>query len=1237
MCHDLIPTPCQALESNEFDIVGLADLPEDEHFLARCLRDIAVWLLSRRAKLATRDELAQVLYALVRVAQEEYGEGHGYWPHLEKRIAAARACEHFQMTQVRQSLLGSWFRQGLTTFHYSSPRDGQVNVGPILRHAGCPRQQLPRLLDFVVACMKRYGEAALDADALLDLQLGEDASSWAPPLPRAVVRLLHENPAGAGELWRRLATVAQAWHEGGEEAVREAWEELPGIAMSDLLKALARQAQPASFAEKLPLRPRLRYDCRTGEVRLWLAEGRPEDWDMPELALRWEGDSAQLLKPPGPAFTICHRPTERRWQETAWVHDRPVLFFSCPAGALERGNVIAGRGLEAGPWYVLLCGQPAGLTAEQRCPLAWSSLQGGEGWTAWQVEVPPRGAERSWTLTLDGQRVELLLARRSGPRLRISEAVLTAQTSEGQPAEVFGGPPTVCAGDRGLSVRLLRRWKRSAKLVETLLLAPETPVALPVPKPGVYQLRAAGGSGKILLDFAVLPGLKIQGPEIEGEQACLEMATNSELGHLHGNRVEPRASGHWRIRQLTTEPWLSAEWQWSDADDPPLRLSWPVQDLRWRLLNLGDGLEVWTRETRIVEGRRLAPAKALLQVQVPNSRSLGVNGVVLGEDRRQQDLTGDTFDIDLLGYTRDESVRLQVGEVEYWALVLSERPLLDNLDARQQDGRLCLTWAANHLPADTFVMAWDPCNPASEPDTWQLDESNRSSHSWQSPNDWPHFGPQRAVSVTLGVKLRAGFGIAAARPQPALDEKGHPFTRLVLPAGLEKTEEAWLELVHRWGDRLRWGGQPPGGPSVRGELSTGPFPVRMVCIFLKGLEKVRPPGQSVEWDRVRAELEEILADRAVPHALGELQQTDEPTAQVVEWLGWGIHLGWRSQADYQGVRASVEGYPLAYFRDLWLLNSGEPKERRREAAESIWALHNELGLFSPSAGLPLLRAQARGKLWFAALSDKGHEHRLRPPFPADDDNESFFCRQVAVEECYLEKLKALPEDEFPMTPRPPTPLRIPGRRRMRRTGAACNQPTKYELAHMPHEAGWELVRDEWKQACQRMVQRRCCRATGPLLTEAWDGAKLLQHLEVRRWLLKESSHVTSPAGSRLPEAWHAVLEQDEKLGAALREFLQPPPIKPSVLFDKSVGERPAFEDVPEAGKAAWALAWLDRLAAREVPARTALSRAFLQALRAALLPGGAWGRLLKGCLVIAEYALTILREGGLGAAFRFVR
>ena len=63
----------------------------------------------------------------------------------------------------------------------------------------------------------------------------------------------------------------------GEYAVRAAWEPIGGIDVEDVINAL-RVRPPASVAPlDCPSRPRLRYDPDSGELRLWIVEGRPDD------------------------------------------------------------------------------------------------------------------------------------------------------------------------------------------------------------------------------------------------------------------------------------------------------------------------------------------------------------------------------------------------------------------------------------------------------------------------------------------------------------------------------------------------------------------------------------------------------------------------------------------------------------------------------------------------------------------------------------------------------------------------------------------------------------------------------------------------------------------------------------------------------------------------------------------------------------------------------------------------
>src|SRR5581483_8914295 len=134
----------EGFAANAYDLAGLADIEDDGAVLDCCLRCVADALrVGGGCGLFRQQDLAAVVYALVRVAQEDYGDdtSGGYWPHLSGRLGAVLG-RPVRLAPPECGRLGTWFCDGLERFGYVVPPGGQTNLGPILWHAGCPRHQL---------------------------------------------------------------------------------------------------------------------------------------------------------------------------------------------------------------------------------------------------------------------------------------------------------------------------------------------------------------------------------------------------------------------------------------------------------------------------------------------------------------------------------------------------------------------------------------------------------------------------------------------------------------------------------------------------------------------------------------------------------------------------------------------------------------------------------------------------------------------------------------------------------------------------------------------------------------------------------------------------------------------------------------------------------------------------------------------------------------------------------------
>ncbi len=1240
-----MPRLCQLLEENEFDLVGLANLPDDDGTLMEHLRIVGSRLDSGQENLIDREELAGVLYTLVRVAQDDYGQdGPKYWPHLQDRIRRALGLPWFALDGKAQSTLGRWFRNGLEAFGYPIPWRGRKNIEPILWHAGCPRHSLPSLIPFVAECVAIHGEAALEADAVTALQLAELAQRSVPPLHRTVVRLVTDNPQGAAELWCHLAAVVQCFREGDEARAREAWGELPGVDFEQILAALQNLDRPALAGMTNSVRhPRLRYDPRSGEVRLWLMEGSAQEWEILGLSLRWEKTSALLVKPVPAEYTVRHLPSGREWHEVVRMAGQPVAWFRFPSGQLERADDVERRGLEAGPWYLLAKGQPEGLIAEHRRPLEWSYLEGGEGWAAWEIDLPARGAKSVWTLTLDGHGLDVSLARRSAARVQFPDSpAVMSQTAVGDQISVYTITPRARAGDRPVLARLLRRHGTRSTLVETVTITAGTERELPVQGPGVYQLREARGSGRVLLDFALLPDFRAERLPMTEMTAGMHLTAPLRAGQFNGANLTVTGPGRWRIDQSSVLPWITADWEWVDGDGPALRMQWPVPALRWRLIGLTDQPGEWTREPIVVDRRKAVQMNARLEVQVPPHSALRINGQLVPADDLQPIPPGNVVQIKLVAYAAVEEISLWVARRDHLAVLLGERPRLRHFNVRRAGNQVEVCWtAAITLPATTVLAVWNPCDPAASLIPVPLDSAARLAQRWAGPW-WPALGDTAHASVCLAARAGQGFGCAAARWLPATGvDGGGSIISLVCRSA--EPAPAWVNLAHDWGVRFRFGDSAPGGrmTSLNAAATLGELPWSDARCFLRGLGTLSSASDSNGWQQFRAELLLFLDKLGLPTR--ELNGAANPTGLLLDWLEFGIHPGWRPAAEYAQVGTGASHYPFGYFRDLWLLDTAaRPAVERQAAAKRVLELHRNLGLFHPAKGLPLARFAGlpltQQALRFEKAPADPHCHHFRLAEPTSDTDRAFID-QVVGDECCL-RLIARQDDQFPRSSGPPPLAPTASLRKRLRTDTVNYEPTQYDAAWFADDLHWEVDRFEWSTATGRMGSQPCCRPTGPMLVPAWDGEELIRQLALRDWLMQPRAATHSLGQVECWQELNSCLFAQEDLGAVHRHMIEPPPMEPRVLFGRSLGTLPAYQDLPPAAKVAWSLAWIDRLVAWQgssqvFGAQVKLRGQFQQLLQAALKRSDPVVELLTGCLVAAEFVLYILRGHGLGPAFRF--
>ena len=1214
--HDVNIRASAALRANPTAVAGLTEFDDRPGDLRTALSGLAGCV--RAGRWHPPSDAGGTLYAMIRVAQEEYGsEDRGYWPHLAESMSVGAVA----LSQPDQSRLGGWFRDALHSFGYPTNIPGLANLGPILWHAGWSRPHLPPLVAFVAGQVAVYGGRAAEPDAPHALRLGEAAREWIPQLPRTIVRLLDKDAAGVGELWARLAGAVLAGKQGAD-AVRDSWEPIGGITADDIVAAMPVAPRAGVPVLGCPRRPRLRYHPDTGELRLWLLDGMASDWQVEGLRVAWRGDSAEVQPPLPDRFTLTHRPTQVVWTEVLCAGDRPAVWFGGRSGVLERGDEVATQGLSAGCYYLVCRGTPAGLPPAARCPLSLGYYAGGEGWAAWEVEVPARAGPAGpsgYTIRVDGTDWRFSLARGAVPLLRVDGGVVTqGELPDGARVALFAGPPRVELRS-GTAVRLVRRNDGAAEPMAEWV-AGSGVEAVRDRGPGVYQLREARGVGRVLLDYAVLPGLGVPALTVVGDSARLTV-TAGPGGRLEGGTAVP---GGWAVERPTWEPWLVTTWRW-DAGGLPVTLRVAVRAARWRLADPNGALSGWTREPLAVGHRDAAARRLRLQVEVPDRDGVLVNGSLPAADPVDGP-TGWGLTLPLDAFPAADAIHLRVGGREYVTAWLSDRPVLRSFETILGEGVVLAFWDAEYVPPAPVLGVWDPTDPGGQVVSIGVsrEQVRDQGGEWALPAE---VASARQLAVSLG-SMGAGFG---ARPfQPATSADGSPVTALASRDGTPP--DAWMQLAHRWTVCHRWGDGVPAPIGTDLRTLGGDLPWREVLGYT---------GQLPVGSRLRASLTDVLSRAAGPAAAEQVAAAADPTAVLRGWLSAGVHPFWTSLPATR-PKSDDHGYPAGYLWDLAVLDDpGAGVEQKRAAADAVVNEHADRELFPPICGLPLAAGAASGGGLLADGRDRDrrpHRHRLAavdprsPQGPEWSDADDLLAQTSGHDAYWL--ATAGRGDMFPSTTLQAAAT-VGGRVAVR---AAQYSGTRYRIG-WSDDGYWELDRSQGHTDRQCSGFRPCCRLDGPLTVAGWRPDELVERLGLVGWLLRHSAGVSAPKIA-LAARFETLLYAGP-LAVVHRRVLEPPPIlvgqldgqKFNVIGGGLALRTPAYPDIPPAGKLAWRLGWLDRLSAAE-RAKVADWSPLFTALAVAVAHSPQFARLLAGCIVTAEYVCRVL-AGGIGPVVRF--
>ncbi|WP_437207077.1 hypothetical protein [Planctomicrobium sp. SH664] len=1262
-----------ALEQNEFDIVGLVDACADESCVQRCLREIYFQILRHHTEPYLPDKvlLAQVLVGMVSVARQDYAaEGHQeYWPFLFSRIREAVFADPEKFWgQVlagpqSQSLLGRWFREALESFGYSVPSEGQAYVGPIVFHAGMPSASLPRAMAVIGMACDQFGPQAVTLPSDIRSQLVINHF-----LHRNVERLLSSNLQGATQLWGCLARVVLAWKTLGD--CNDELQQLPLALDPDEVRAALPSESETPRVARAAL-PQLRYDPETGEIRLTFPSDTSTNWkvtsDRRPIELFWSrthlGQTAEFNGPFPEKISVD--PTTPAGGTgrvfTPYPSEWPGYWFHAHNGNLEDGLAIDASGIGSGRWYVVFEGTPSKCSVPfvAQIQLKWSWFKGNQNWTAWEVEVPPRSASQThleWFVGDNCFRVPL--ARRPGPRVEfVDSSIAQAATPDGNQLGVYAAAPTVILRrELPISLQLLKESTDSVAVIVRVDLKPETATRLPVEQAGIYQLRESRGVGRTLLRFAIVPGLKIQGPVTDSKNlsASVVISAADDAGQICDDReAELTKDGrHWIMRSTTVEPMLKVRWCWSTESISPLTFRWPLEALRWRITHAGDEYSGWTREPLFISPKTVAERDAQLEIQTPAGSDLEINREAY-TGRVQTGPSGNTCVLSLLSY--GETVELESEGQRYAAVFQSERPLIDSLQGDSDAESLIVTWQSTTKQGGMVVVAWNPCDVLSSPKAFSLSAPELEFREWLADCDdlpgteWTSISLARSAGGFFQKVLHL-----AARRSETLEPASLLLSRSTGEVRLSVGRPAtWPEFLHHISlMRLnRSAFECEGIATLLSDVvSSNEFELASAIRLLADLDRTLAEPSTNDRDRNWAQAIHravlTLVRRVSRDTPGLALSGDNAPEIFVSLLRLGIPVGrfypirWIATGQ---LPANTFAYPLTYIRDLWLLGTGRrllehqlkqcgeslPQqfdEMQSEAASRVLEYHEKLDLPSISAFLPLSRRTA-----MTASTDLGHHHSFAlPPLPNSLETPDELCEVLGFDDKALD-CQATCDDQFF-----DTHSRGSQANGGRGRGRSTSPPSGYSLY-------WSVDENRWAIETLNRSSPTCCFTnTQPLVVEPIPARELANTTileSLATWTHKEILTPELIAAFNFLDRYKDVLVADPTSGPLHAEIFKPGESEVKELFGRTV-QVETRAGLPPLALIAWQLAWIDRISAWEGENAgfeqpdeiSAIQREFLSALAVAIAQ---WPKLMQRTVALAELVYWTLYRGGLGAAARF--
>lgn len=1263
-----------ALEQNEFDIAGLADFCTDQRCVDDCLRQL-YQIIKRHREPSVHDKmlLAQVLVGMVYVARNDYAaDGHQeYWPFLFGRIreAAFAEPEKFWSDTLAgpqsQSLLGRWFLAALDAFDYSVPNEGQTYVGPIVFHAGMPNASLPRVLSVIASACDQFGPQVVALPA--DIRSGLVINHF---LHRNVERLLASNLQGATQLWSCLARVVLAWKTLGD--CSEELEQLPVALDPEEVRAALPTESESPRLSRAAL-SQLRYDPETGEIRLTFANDPSTKWKVTSnnspIEVSWchthLGQTAEFLGPLAQQVSVAPANPNTGVGRTfsPYPSDWPGYWFHAHNGNLEDGRTIDASGLASGRWYVIFEGTPTKCSVPfiGQLPLKWSWFSGNGNWTAWEVDIPPRTTSRThleWYVGENCFRVPL--GRRPGPRIEfVGVPVAKAMTPDGNQLDVFESAPiVVLKREVPVALQLLIETTDSVAVIQRLVLKPESPTQLPVLKPGVYQLRELRGVGRSLLRFAIIGGLRIEGPHCDGHHllASVEIHAESDSGQICGDeKVDVLSDGRgWIIQSSTVEPFLKARWCWTAENIPALTFRWPVEALRWRVTHAGEDYAGWTREPVFISPKIVATHDAQLEIQVPVGSELAINGNVYS-GRSQNGPSGSTIVLSLLSY--GEAVEIQCDGHRYAAVLKSERPVLDALEGATDSNSMILLWKTIGNQGGTVLVAWDPCDPLSSPKTFGLSETERASDACERPcvelpgTNWTAI----SIARSAGGFFQNILHLAARRA-----ENMHPASLLLNRTTGEFTSydekpAGWVEFLHHVTLlRLHRKELASDGAEIwlaRIDKEEG-FDLDAPISLLRDLQHLLDRQSTNDRDRRWAEsvLRPVLGliRRFVRDNPARALTHSDTASRLNALLALGIPVGhsypsrWIATSESPPERCP---YPLSYIRDLWLLGTGRKylesqlntigaslphdfDEMQKNAARDVLRFHEENDMPSLSAFLPLGKGAATTE-----ITDRGHRHSFAlPALPDSFQSAADLCEVLGFQDKAID-CEATSDDQFFDIGNRSTGSRS---NRGRSTQNSFHSCVRYSLY-------WCADENRWVIETPNAAKPTCCFTNSqPLVVAPMRPADLASSLlrdVLNKWSQVEESKSTFEEEFIFLEGYRSVLVMDGVSGPLHAELFKPSEIETKELFGRTIQVETKTGLSPHA-TIAWQLAWIERVTAWEgvqhvferEGEHSAGQRDVLRGLGRAF---AFWPQLMQRVVALAELVYWTLYRGGLGTAARF--